>query len=382
VLAHAQIRGQAPDLQPAGLTVDKDCRIVVSISNNGPGLVPNAAYTLPGGSGVQMWIGSAAWGGIALGALDPTKLSQPAGGTVSYTWFPGLALPPGSHAVRVEVDDSNTIVENNEANNSLTTKLTCQQELPDLEPVDLSLDGDCRIDVTFRNNGPADVPESGYAHPGGGNLQMYMDGAAFGGIALGAADPVPHLSQPVGGTKVYKWFSSLPLPLGSHTVKLYVDMANRIAEANESNNTIEKVLTCQRRLPDLVPTNITVQPTGPFVNSPCLVYVTAMNIGTAALPDSAYAHVATAPSLQMWRNGAGWGGTILVLFDPTKGLQPAGATFTSTWMSPAPNMFLPPGLHTLQIDVDSDDALTELNEANNSLTKTVRCGVEILPPLP
>jgi subtilase family serine protease len=330
-----------------------------------------------------VFVGGASWGNAPFGFVDPAKLSQPAGGTASFTWFSGgFALPPGSHPVTVVVDSSNAVFENNETNNTLTQNLSCHPDLPDLEAVDVALDANCRIDVTFRNNGPLDVPDSAYSSIGGGSLKMFVDGASFGQITLDAADPAPHQSQPVGGTRVHKWFPNFLVPNGSHVVKLSVDAFNAILEGNEGNNTIEKVLTCQRPLPDLVPVDITVVPTGPFIHSPCKVMVSLKNLGPGPLPDGAYVLTAPAPTLQMWNGNAGFGGLSLGGFDPSKNTQPAGATYTSSWMTPTFLKTLQPGDYTLRIDVDNNDALEETNDSNNSLTKTVRCGYQILPPLP
>ena len=384
VLAQTFTRGPAlPDLVPADISIGDGCRIVVTLRNNGPGIVPDAGFSLspPGSSGVQMYNDGAPWGGIVLGGLDPTHLLQPAGGTVSYKWFPGLALPPGTHVVKLDVDNNNSIAENNELNNSLEKKLTCQPSLPDLVPVDLVLDADCRIDVTIRNNGPAIVPDAGYSlsPPGSSGVQMYNDGAPFGGIVLGGFDS-SHASQPVGGTATYKWFSSLPLPPGSHTVKVDVDNNNSIAETNEANNSLTKTLTCQKPLPDLVPVSFSLQQTGITPNSPCQIVLTLKNIGTGIVPDAAFAPVPAGPAVQMYNDGAPWGGAVLGLIDLAKVLQPAGGTLTYPWMAATVGLRVAAGDHVLRVDVDNNNALVESNEANNSLTQKVTCGIVILPP--
>lgn len=380
VFAQTITRGQGlPDLQPLGLRLDKECRVVVIIRNNGPGIVPEGGYThgvFPDVSAVQMFKGGAPYGWVQLGTLDPSHLTQPVGGVVSYPWLAD-PLPPGTHVVKVDVDSNNFIAESNELNNSLTEKLTCLLPLPDLQPVDMTLDADCRIDVTIRNNGPATVPEAGYSlsPPGSSGVQMYNDAAPWGGIVLGGFDPLPHGSQPVGGTKTFKWFSSLPLPAGAHTVKVDVDNNNSISETNEGNNSLTKTLNCQKPLPDLVPTNISLQPSGISVNSPCQIVITLQNIGTGAIPDAAFVHTAAGSGVQMYKNGAGWGGIILVGIDPSKTLQPAGSTLTVPWYPGTPNLLLAPGTYTLKLDVDNTNTFVESNEANNSLTKTVTCGL-------
>ncbi|HKQ29724.1 MAG TPA: CARDB domain-containing protein, partial [Burkholderiales bacterium] len=114
------IKAQLPDLQATDMSVNADCAIVVSFRNNGPGAVPDANFSTspPSNSGIQMYRNGAPWGGIVLGAMDPSKSLKPAGGMLTFNWFSGLKLPPGSHTVKIDVDNNNKVVENNEGNNS------------------------------------------------------------------------------------------------------------------------------------------------------------------------------------------------------------------------------------------------------------------------
>ena len=257
------------------------------------------------------------------------------------------------------------------------TAALAQQPLPDLVPVDLTVDRDCRIVVTIRNNGPAIVPNAGYSltPPGSSGVQMYNDGAPFGGIVLGALDPAPHATQPTGGTKTYTWFASLPLPAGTHSVKVVVDNNNAIAETNESNNSLTRRLTCQKPLPDLVPTNISLRPTGIRTNTPCAIVVTIKNQGTASVPDAAY--VPGASTVQMYKDGAPWGGNSLSGVDPAKAVQPAGGSVDYLWFggTTTPNLLVPPGQHVMRVVVDNTNTIVESNETNNTLTQTVTCGL-------
>ena len=251
---------------------------------------------------------------------------------------------------------------------------------PDLIPADVTLGEACRIIVTLHNNGPGAVPDAGFSlsAPGASGVQMYNDGNPWGGIVLGGLDPA-HAVKPAGGSVTYAWFTSLPLPVGTHTIRLDVDNNNAIAEGNELNNSLIKTLTCVPQLPDLQPVSMTLQSTGITVNSPCRLIVTFRNNGPAITPDSAYAQVATAPGLQMWQDNQGFGGTILAGIDQGKALQPVGGTLTVPWMG-ASNMVVNPGTHTFRIDVDNGLVLAESNEGNNSLTQTLTCGAVIAPP--
>ena len=242
-----------PDLVPVDVTLAADCRLIVALANNGPGIVPDAGFGLTSSSAVQMYKDGAPWGGIALGALDTRHLLQPAGGSVNYAWPSGLALPAGPHVIRLDVDPTNAIAESNEVNNSLTKTLTCTPPLPDLQPVSFNLvptgvavTSPCRIIVTLRNNGPTIVSDAAFAKVSTGpGLQMWKDGGAFGGAVLGLID-VAMVLQPVGGTLTYTWLMGADFLVspGTHTLRLDVDTANTLAESNEGNNSLTQTVTC------------------------------------------------------------------------------------------------------------------------------------------
>jgi hypothetical protein len=244
-----------PDLVPTDISVNTDCRIVITLKNNGPGVVPDAGFSMspPGSSGVQMYNDNQPWGGIVLGALDPSKSLKPVGGTLTHTWFPGAAnlkLSPGMHTVKVTVDNNNSIAESNEGNNSLTKQVSCNEAKPDLVPTNLSLSQDCHIVLTLKNAGGGAVPNTAYGSPGSG-IQMYNNGQPWGGIILSGFDPSKQV-QPAGGQLTKDWFpgaANLKLSPGTHTVKVDVDNNNNVAESNEGNNSLTKQLTCGRTPP-------------------------------------------------------------------------------------------------------------------------------------
>jgi hypothetical protein len=235
-----------PDLAPVNIALDGDCRIYVTLTNSGPGIMPSSAYVGPA-TGIQMYTDGSPWGGIALGALDPSHLTQAAGGTVTYAWFPGLTLPVGTHNVTLEVDKDHQVSENNEANNVMTRTLTCTPPAPDIIPVSLTVNSQCQLVVTLMNIGTAPIPDANFDQtgPNSVSIQMYNDGQPFGGISLGAFDLNRQL-QPVGGTVTYTWFPSLKINGGPHTVSVVADNYNSVAELNEGNNTLTRSLSCWR----------------------------------------------------------------------------------------------------------------------------------------
>jgi CARDB protein len=235
-----------PDLVPADIGVAGDCRLVVTLANNGPGIVPTAGY-VGSATGVQMYMDGSPWGGIALGAMDPSHTSQPVGGTASYAWFPGLTLPVGTHNVMLQVDNNNSVAESNESNNVMSRTLTCQPPAPDLVPVSLTVNSQCQLVLTLRNLGTGPIPDVNFAQSGSSSaaIQMYNDGQPFGGISLGAMDMTRQV-QAVGGTVTYTWFPGLTINGGPHTVTVVADNYNSIGELNEGNNALTQTLSCFR----------------------------------------------------------------------------------------------------------------------------------------
>jgi len=241
------------DLIVSNIVLIKDCKIKITIKNIGQAGVPDIAYHTNKGAVVQMYKNSAPWGGIRLGAIDPAKKLKTPGASVSYIWFPGAAnldLGPGIHSIKVIVDNNNAVKESNENNNTLTRRLTCESESkPDLIVTDIRVVKDCWLQVTLKNAGTAGLPSWAYSGPNTSwaAVQMLTDGGPWGGMALKVFDPTGKLKTP-GASVTGLWFKGSPgleLPPGLHSVKVIVDVHNKVDESNDVNNTLTRRLTCE-----------------------------------------------------------------------------------------------------------------------------------------
>ncbi len=61
---------------------------------------------------------------------NKTKKLMTSGQSVSWVWFPNAAnlnLTPGTHSIKVIVDNNNAVTGSNETNNTRTERLTCQR---------------------------------------------------------------------------------------------------------------------------------------------------------------------------------------------------------------------------------------------------------------
>lgn len=126
-----------------------------------------------------------------------------------------------------------------------------------------------------------------------------------------------------------------------------------------------KTATAPKKLPDLIVKNIK------FVNN-CKVAVTIKNIGQAGVPASYYTNP-KAVGVQMYNNGKAWGGLILKGFDPKGKLKSPGGIVTYIWFPNAANLKFGTGINKIKVIVDNNRVLTESNENNNSLIKSLKC---------
>ncbi|MGD8514588.1 MAG: CARDB domain-containing protein, partial [Granulosicoccaceae bacterium] len=116
-------------------------------------------------------------------------------------------------------------------------------------------------------------------------------------------------------------------------------------------------------LPDLTITDLRV-------NQQCQIEVTMKNLGPGALPETAF-YVGTKPYLQFYKNNQTAGGWNM----GKRALQPAGGTYT--FVVQAPNLIVS-GSHSYRAVIDEGNIVTEANENNNEMTRTLSCS----PPLP
>jgi hypothetical protein len=116
-----------PDLTIEKIYVTQDCMVAVVVKNLGPGNVPDAVWTVhaPKSAGVYLYRNGTGWGGESIWKFDPAKALQKPGGTATY--FSTLKITAGT-GIKAVVDLWNTVKEANENNNSLATKLVCEQQ--------------------------------------------------------------------------------------------------------------------------------------------------------------------------------------------------------------------------------------------------------------
>jgi hypothetical protein len=121
--------------------------------------------------------------------------------------------------------------------------------------------------------------------------------------------------------------------------------------------------TAAAQLPDLTITDLRV-------NQQCQIEVDIKNLGPGALPETAF-YVGTEPQLTMYKNNQEAGGWNM----GKRQLQPVGGTLT--YVVQALNHRVS-GTHSYRAVIDGNAIVTEANENNNDMSRTLSCS----PPLP
>lgn len=157
------------------------------------------------------------------------------------------------------------------------------EDLPDLTVVDMTVNEDCHPVVTLHNAGTGSL----------GSLYDYLP-AAINGIGVQFINK--DTSSGAGGTTLGSALDELRPPGGSSTdiyyvaliegtvrLEVTVDSGNKVAESNEANNSLERVLECHTPRPDIAIQNID------FTDD-CRARITLANIGDAPLPSNMYGY--------------------------------------------------------------------------------------------
>ncbi len=224
----------------------------------------------------------------------------------------------------------------------------------DLAITGLGRDSNCQVQMTITNKGPGrlapvywtrDIP----------SVRLYRNGRSWGGANLKVIDPQQKLSN-VGGTAVYR--SNLKIS-GKETIKAQIQMAPRVPDANQANNTMERSMTCTPALPDLGIRALKL------VDN-CKVQVLIQNKGMNEPPETVW-QKQSSPTVFLYKNGRSWGGSSLWQIDPDRRLKRPGAMIAYT------SNLKVNGTQRIKVMLDSQNVLQESNENNNILERQLTC---------
>ncbi len=369
-----------PDLTIADLRLNDQNMLQVEIVNKGPGRLPSMYYknNVPD---LYIYRNSAGWGGAGLQIIDPRMQLREVNGKVVYT-FTSFKVT-GTQKIRAIIDYHNTLREENEKNNECRRELTGKSipivklpekkprvqlpDYPDLSITDLRLNDQNMLQVEIVNNGPGRLSPMNYQQnvP---DLYVYRNKAGWGGATLKIIDPRMVLRE-VGGKVVYT-LTGLKVT-GTEEIRAIIDYHNTLKEQKEDNNVCLRKLTGKKiSIIKLHEKETDVKPAYPDLAIRNIYLTRENNLAVEVVnnggPLSSEFWQKNIPSLYIYRNGKGWGGATLKLFDPNKKLaMPGGkAVYISLNLKVS-------GTETIKAFIDSQNTVRESNEQNNEMTKTL-----------
>ena len=296
-------------------------------------------------------------------------------------------IEPGNYEIRVLVDSTNQISEEDETNNELIVGLQIRPSRlnkPDLIPIALTFDPPSPLDINGRTTLTATIRNGGPVDAGPFDVQFLFCKLPAPRSTC-APDQVSEFARiaiseglKAGEERAEK--AEFPNPRdpamaqlgpGTYLIQVRVDPTSKeqpngaVEEQDEANNTLTAYLMIKG--PELSPESIVLTPTPVRAGDEVLVTVQIANTGNA--PAS---NVAVALSV----NGRRFA-TAIVPEIPANKRQAVQVGLKTAELS------LQPGVHELQVVVDPDDRVSELDESNNILTTalTVQPSLPRLPEL-
>lgn len=253
-----------PDLAVERLELDADNRVLVTVSNRGPGWLHRVRYSPAAERPIRLSIevdGREA-ASVPLATVDKQFALSLSGGSVTYRSDVQLT---SAARVSAAIDADEVVAEMDERNNRRRETLTPRSGpapgaepghrvkrgagsgesgtgtgaagLPDLSVTDMFLDERKRVVVRIINNGGGLAPEL-YQGPNPVRIRLLMNGAGWTSMPLAFFDPRGVLKQP-GGIAV--WTMDEPLR-GAADITVIVDEGNVCQESDKANNTLTRRL--------------------------------------------------------------------------------------------------------------------------------------------
>ncbi|WP_433009131.1 CARDB domain-containing protein [Kribbella sp. CA-294648] len=194
----------------------------------------------------------------------------------------------------------------------------------------------------------ATVQNIGSAAAGATSLNFNLGGTVVGTVPVGAL---------AAGASATVSFNAGTRAEGTYSVSAAVDPTNTIVEQNDTNNTFTaatQLVIAQAPGPDLQVTGITSNPPNPAVGAPVSFTVAVHNRGTSAAAASTTRLTVGSTTLTGATGAIAAGATANVAISGSWTATNGGATLTAT--------------------ADSANAVTETNETNNSLARSIVVG--------
>jgi uncharacterized repeat protein (TIGR01451 family) len=270
----------------------------------------------------------------------------------------------GERIIQVIVDPSDVIAESDENDNSATKDLVVTPPIiPNLAVAASNLTFDpampiagdmVTVTVTVLNNGTGDTSDV---------LVHVLDMSDGTGEMIGEAQTIPAI--PAGASETISVTYDTTDKAGERRIQVVVDPENTIAESDEEDNVVAKTLRVlsesERPEPQanlvVKPESVQFNPITPTVGMPVTVTVTVSNTGEAAATD-----------VIVEFSDATGGGAEVIGRAMITGTLPAGRNGRARVIYDTTDKS---GVRTIEVTADPDDAITESDESDNQVTRTL-----------
>lgn len=298
------------------------------------------------------YLGSDAVGTLAAGTQ----------GSENFSFTLPSGLNPGTYYILFRADANLNVSESNENNNVSYRTISVNASLPDLRPISqtaspssgsagTSISASCYV----RNYGTATA--------GASTLRYYLSSNitySTNDILLGT-DAVGTLQASAQGYESHTFSVPSGLNPGTYYVLFIADIFDTVNESNENNNVSYKAITINASLPDLQVTNHTASPTSVVVGDYINVSSIVRNNGNGSAGVSRLNYYLSTNSTYS-SNDTYLGNSYVAALAP-------GASSTET--SAINTASLTPGTYYLLFRADGNETVTESNENNNVVYKTI-----------
>jgi subtilase family serine protease len=269
--------------------------------------------------------------GVSRGYRDVLPIDPGSINSASYSWI----ARAGQHNIKAVIDDTNQVTESNETNNEYTTTFSTLS--PDLIVASISWDPEnpSKNDIiTFSAN----ITNQGAGRSDACQLAYYIDGSFQSLLLVGAIEA--ESSENVTFTYT--------APLDFHEIRVIIDYNNTVLESDDTNN--DKTVGFLTARPDLIIDDLSWEPEEIGVGDSVTFSATVKNQGAGrAGPFRVSCYV-----------GSYYAGSVDILELDTDEAVP----ISFDWV--ASN-----GIYTINILADCDTEVTEINEANNKMTRDI-----------
>jgi uncharacterized repeat protein (TIGR01451 family) len=339
---------------PAPASPGDQVTVYATIRNDGSADATDVQVQIADSTGTGM---------IPIGALQVIDII-PAGGSATLQVTYDTAGLSGDRDISVTVDPNNILAEPSESDNTAEKRLSLiPPSAPNLvmlktnigfEPNNPTAGTVVTLRATVLNDGNTEAREV---------LVQFVDGTNNAATPIGEQQTIEVI--PAGGSGIAEVTYDTAGKPGDRKIKVVVDPHNFLAEPKESDNTSEETLKVA-----MLPTanlavqaaNIGFNPTEPLVGQPITVYATIVNNGNAD----------AGATIVQFVDATDGGATPIGEKQDIEAIPAGGSSTVQVTYSPTSG----PGERVIQVVVDPGNAITETDELDNTVKKSVR----IQPP--